>query len=128
MPENPTYKALILENLMLAEDIGYLLEDEAKEKYKIKIKTDISPNFKTRIPQDYDIYFLHLSQINLRDLEDLRKEQPWSYILGMSGGGKQITNDFEIKKFCDSLSYIMNKNAIITAIENAIQKRTPNKP
>lgn len=38
------------------------------------------------IPKDYDIYILHLSEISLNDLKELRKKQPWSWIYGHSGG------------------------------------------
>lgn len=39
------------------------------------------------LPRDYDVYILHLSNINEKDLENLRNEQPWSWIYGLTGKG-----------------------------------------
>jgi len=36
------------------------------------------------IPRGYDVYFLHLPEINIDDLKELREEQQWSWIYGIS--------------------------------------------
>src|SRR3989338_1463628 len=55
-----------------------------------------------RVPRDYDTYILHLSDIDMKDLEDLRREQPWSRIYGLSGrGGAEILP--ELRKNMDEL-------------------------
>lgn len=60
-----------------------------------------------RIPRDYDGYLLHLSDINVNDLQDLRKEQPWSWIYSITGAG--TTNIVpEIKANLDRTFYILD--------------------
>ena len=55
-----------------------------------------------KIPRDHDLYLLHLSDIPLRDLEDLREEQPWSWIFGICNrGGTEILS--EVRSCLDGL-------------------------
>ena len=59
------------------------------------------------IPRGYDVYFLHLPEVNSGDVRTLSREQPWSWIYGISNAvrrydlkRKQLT---EFKGFLDRL-------------------------
>jgi hypothetical protein len=59
-----------------------------------------------RIPRDYDAYLLHLSDISLSDLEDIRREQPWSWIYAISGVAIPNINQ-EVKDKLDGIFSIL---------------------
>jgi len=61
-----------------------------------------------KLPRDYDTYILHLSDINVKDLEDLRREQPWSWIYGISGAGRAFLSD-DLRVNFDRLFYLVTR-------------------
>lgn len=65
--------------------IENIIRDTATELgYKVRI--DLSTNFEvTRLPRDYDGYLIHLSNTSEEAIMELREEQPWSKIFGLSG-------------------------------------------
>lgn len=71
---------------MFADDIKFLIGDYC-EKSGDKIRVDIYiEKGLEKLPEDYDIYLLHLRDIdNLDQLEIIKQEQPWSKIFAVSG-------------------------------------------
>lgn len=65
-----------------------------------------------RLPRNYEAYLLHLSDINLRDLEDLRKEQPWSWIFAIFGGGTRSITPEERRNIDDIFYNITRSEAL----------------
>ncbi len=86
-----------------------LLFKKYEEELEIKETTDpIWLRGNGKLPRDYDAYILHLSDINFRDLEDLRKEQPWSWIYGISGAGRAFLSD-DLRVNFDRLFYLVSR-------------------
>tara|TARA_Y100000310_G_C20592460_1_gene768803 strand:+ start:244 stop:633 length:390 start_codon:yes stop_codon:yes gene_type:complete len=129
MSKNPAYKAFILEGGFLVEDLEYLIKDIAKDDFNREMETRSSIRIEPRIPRDYDFYYMHLSQLDLNDLEKLREEQPWSYIVGISGGGEKVMGDPRTRKCCDSIHYLLMPDTLKNLLKSAFEKfESPNKP
>ena len=80
-----------------------------------------------KIPEGYDIYVLHLEDVDSSyEISKLKKEQPWSFILGYSGALDYdsiytIKTDFEIKKeSCDRVVWALD---LTEEIKQVLEKR-----
>jgi len=69
--------------------------------YNVRTKLSTEPEL-ARLPRDYDGYLIHLSNTSEEALRELREEQPWSRIFGISGAGIDIN-----LKYLDTIYYIM---------------------
>ena len=77
-------RLFLLDDYRVADSLGKLIRYKG-EKDNLEVRV-CKTNFKiNKIPRDFDVYIPHLSFIDERDLEDLRKEQPWSWIYGRTG-------------------------------------------
>ena len=56
------------------------------------------------LPEGYDVYILHLSDTSEEAITELRKDQPWSWIYGISGA---VTSEPE--KITESLEDNLDK-------------------
>jgi hypothetical protein len=81
------------------------------EEIGVKLIIDYSSEEDLReIPDGYEFYLLHLEDIeDSNEISRLKREQPWSYIIGFSGAVHYTTTydvrtDFEDKKeYCDKI-------------------------
>lgn len=81
----------VLKFFILDSICGDALEDEINVAatelgYGVRIDRSTDCNV-TTLPRDYDGYLIHLSDTSEEAVSELRKEQPWSKIFGVSGGG-----------------------------------------
>ena len=64
------------------------LESKNRKRNKIDITVSLRQGIVNPLPRNYDGYLLHLSQVDTeKDLPNLRREQPWSFIYGIEGQG-----------------------------------------
>ena len=91
----------------------------------MKIGSDIELQIREedvdRIPRDYDIYIIHFSNAKLEDIKALRREQPWSIIAGISGGGV-LRQDPELIESIDAWHWVMGVRECKNLIQRAIEK------
>lgn len=89
---------------------------ETAENLDMKIELETSSDRLVRIlPRGYDIYILHLSNLEDQDLKGLREEQPWSYIVGISG---IYSLPKELKKCLDNTYRVLHQ----IDIENILKR------
>ena len=65
---------------------------------------------------------MHLSQIEIKDIFNLRKEQPWSWVYGVGGGGGKLEKKF--REQFDRLYGIINPNRDLPEILEEIKQPT----
>ena len=63
-------------------------------------KTRLDYNFETRLPEDYDVYFVHVPLSSLNALTKLKRSQPWSKVLVRTSMGNDVL-DFGIRREFD---------------------------
>ena len=105
----PNKKLCIIDSRIRQTHIDYFSLSDRKEEIR---NTDfVLPGIfvEMKIPRGCDFYLLHLTDISLKDLEDLRQEQPWSLIYCRCGQGYEIIP--EVRKDIDRLfTDIMEKS------------------
>ena len=69
------------------------------------------------VPRGYDAYLVHFSNVRLNDILDLRQEQPWSKIVGVSGAAN-VGVDAELRSVVDNWRAIMLEEDYIDLIKN----------
>ncbi len=88
---------------------------------KIEVKHSHA-NYMARVPRDYDIYVLHLSNFNFEDLEVLKEEQPWSFIVGITGGDMNPSNAPRVFKVLDRCHFLLSYSRIGEILEESKKK------
>jgi len=106
-------KLLLVDDRSSAIASKELFNLHSPKKINIICKSEI-----TTIPRGFDAYLLHLSYIDLKDLESLRKEEPQSWIYGISGMETEILD--EVRANLDGLFYTI-RSYNIESISNEIQ-------
>jgi hypothetical protein len=83
-------KDLVRKLYILDSVNGEVREDmftEAAKELGVKLKIDMDRYRRSRnLPENYDFYFLHLSDVDIASVDHINREQPWSYLVGISGG------------------------------------------
>jgi hypothetical protein len=109
----------------------FLIDDIAEElRIQIKMESSIKTEV-NNLEEGYDIYFLHLDDINPNYPEcvsKLKEEQPWSYVVGYSGAldtgikwNDNVNNPLrEIEKSCDEFIWMMDLDR--ARIKHILQK------
>lgn len=87
------------------------------EKKNIKSKLQLGKYF-GEIPKDYDIYFLHLHDLDEEELRELKKTQPESYFIEIGVGGGYFKGERRIR---DSPGIFTSKD-ISNILERAYNK------
>ncbi|MBT3814825.1 hypothetical protein HOE37_03505 [Candidatus Woesearchaeota archaeon] len=68
----------------------------ASDETNIPIELRVSHQLRVdRLPRDYDLYVLHLSNVGFDDVRQLKEEQPWSYFIAISRGGGPTPTDIK---------------------------------
>jgi hypothetical protein len=109
----------------LAEDITAIAKDMI-----IEMEINFTEESGSRIPRDYDIYFLHLSDTNAQDFIALREEQSWSYIVGLTGNSKsnKIKDSNvpltigDLWKYCDEIYYVPSFHELERTFERIVAR------
>lgn len=80
---------LVRKMYILDSRYGAIREDMfsmAAAELGIKLRIDMETYRRSRnLPENYDFYFLHISDVDISEVEHLKREQPWSYLIGFSG-------------------------------------------
>jgi hypothetical protein len=105
-----------------------LLGEHAKS-LGIKVEVEWTNEKQVRnIPEGYDIYLLHLEDIEYsNDILKLKRKQPWSYIIGFSGAVDYDTTydrrtDFDDKKdSCDKILWALH---LTEEIKQVLEERS----
>ncbi len=89
------YKVFILESKGVPEEIKKNLIQWVKEDH-LEFESSISKtDYKKHLPTGYDLYLLHLSNIEETAIEELREKQPLSKILVRDHGGATFSHSIE---------------------------------
>jgi len=101
----PKLKFYILDSRvgdLMAETLYF----RAKER-NIPIEINCSMEYKvSSLPRNFDAYLLHLSNTFDRDIENLREEQPWSKVFGISG---DLTKAKTSVGYLDRIFYVVGE-------------------
>ena len=75
------------------DDIGEMVKGVA-ERMDLSICLEVSMHYNiTRLPKDYDLYVLHLSDVDEANVHELRSEQPYSYFVALRGMPPDLPDD-----------------------------------
>lgn len=82
-------RILVMENHLEVEFMKDLFSRSLnREKYELKTIQDMSDDryFREELPEDFDIYWLHISGVQIGTIEKIREAQSWSKFVLRSGG------------------------------------------
>ncbi len=97
-------KRIFISDRECGEDLKEMISWCAKNELEIKVYNE---SVLRNIPQDFDLYLIHLSETTEEALENLRKEQPWCKIVGIRGASRLPE---EIRKCLDLNYYLITGN------------------
>ncbi len=72
------------------------------------------------LPEGYDGYLIHLSQVEDRAIEKIKSSQPWSKIYGTSGASRLPD---ELIQIVDRIYYVFTFNDIDTMLEETKKRK-----
>ena len=118
-------KIFLLDNHKDAENLEYILNLVSEEsQIPVDIKKDNGRTLR-KLPNGYDIYFLHLSQIELQEVSELRKKQSRSYFVGVSIMGVDLSPEDISKVFDETINLFHSKYQIQRILDNTWMSCSP---
>mgnify|MGYP001590192344 FL=1 len=125
---NSPLKIFILDNHKDTENLEDTLNLVSEEsQIPVDIKKDNGRTLR-KLPNGYDIYFLHLSQIELQEVSELRKKQSRSYFVGVSIMGVDISPEDISKVFDETINLFHSKYQIQRILDNTWMRCSPKQP
>ena len=125
---NSPLKIFILDNHKDTENLEDTLNLVSEEsQIPVDIKKDNGRTLR-KLPNGYDIYFLHLSQIELQEVSELRKKQSKSYFVGVSIMGVDISPEDISKVFDETVNLFHSKYQIQRILDNTWMRCSPKQP
>ena len=111
-----------IHQLRLLEEL--LEENLAKGSYRLESRPDLSDEgfYHSELPRDFDLYWMHLSAVEVGIPEEIKQSQPWSKIVVRQAmGDNEKTRAYLKKKGIDAIlndEEGLNRDKIIRTFRN----------